>query len=232
MIRICLGRSVLLAGALLALAACSGSSPTNTPAETPTITAPTTTTPTATEAPKTAPQATETPSTSTALPPLTPIPPATETPEPAAALPTSFTQHGFSLAFERGADIQAIEGASPEAGALSFAYGQSNIVMTWLPQGNSLLALVSGTYDLIQQSQPALVFETLADGDLTVDGEPRIFLGFKAADNTGTTSGGLIGSWVCSTSSTTFTLTLTGADAALVQIRFDEIIDGFACLAS
>jgi hypothetical protein len=202
------------------------------PTETPTITAPTITTPTATVALTTALLATETPSTSTALPPATAIPPATETPEPATALPTSFTQHGFSLVFERGADIQVIEGAIPEAGALSFAYGQANIVVTWLPQGNSLLALVSDTYDLIQGSQPALVFETLADGDLTVDGESGLFLGFKATDTSGATSGGLIGSWVCSTSGTTFTLTLTGADAALVQIRFDEIVDGFACLAS
>ena len=104
--------------------------------------------------------------------------------------------------------------------------------MTWLSQGNGSLVLVSGTYDLIQQSQPALVFETLADGDLTVDGKSGIFLGFKATDASSTTSGGLIGSWVCQASGTAFSLTLTGADATLVQIRFDEILDNFSCVAS
>jgi len=42
--------------------------------------------------------------------------------------------------------------------------------MTGLPEDSSLLALISGTYDLIRRNQPDLVFETLADGDLIVDG--------------------------------------------------------------
>ena len=228
-----------MVGALLAFAACSGSSPTNVPTaapatatETPTVAAPATAVPTATVAPTTPIQATQVPAAPTPLPTSTPIPSATETPEPTATLPTSFVQFGFNLAVERGADIQVIENAQTEQGALSFAYGQANIVMTWLPEGSGLLDLISGTYDLIQQSQPNLTFEALADGALSVDGESGFFLGFKATESSGATSGGLIGSWVCSASGTTFTLTLTGADAALVQIRFDEIVDGFACLAS
>jgi hypothetical protein len=147
-------------------------------------------------------------------------------------MPTEFTEYGFSLIFERGANVQAIDEASQSQGALSFAYGQVNAIVTWLPQGNSPFTLVSGTYNLIQSSQPDLVFETLADGDLLVDGESGLYLGFKAVDASGAASGGLIGSWDCATSGTSFTLTLSGEDAALVQVRFDELLDSFACEVS
>ena len=148
------------------------------------------------------------------------------------ALPTAFTEYGFDLVVERGADIQILGAASPEQGALTFAYGEVNAIMTWLPQGSSLLALVSGTYDLIQNGQPDLTFDTLVDGELLVDGEAGVFLGFKAEDASGAASGGLIGSWDCRASGTAFTLALTGTDTALVQVRFDELLDNFACVAS
>ena len=91
------------------------------------------------------------------------------------------------------------------------------------------MALVDATYDLIQGSQPALTFETLRDGEITVNEEPGVFLGFKTDDGSGEVSGGLIGSWACQVSNTAFTLTLTGEDATLVQLRFDRLLDNFAC---
>ena len=38
-----------------------------------------------------------------------------------------------------------------------------------------------------------------------------------------------MGSWACQVSNTAFTLTLTGADATLVQLRFGRLLDNFAC---
>tara|TARA_B100001971_G_C17850985_1_gene363351 strand:- start:217 stop:504 length:288 start_codon:yes stop_codon:yes gene_type:complete len=95
-----------------------------------------------------------------------------------------------------------------------------------------VLALVDTTYDLIQSNQPDLTFETLSDGEIHADGEPGVFLGFKAVDASGNASGGLIGSWTCRVSGTSFTLTLTGTNTALVQVRFDELTDNFGCSSS
>ena len=54
-----------------------------------------------------------------------------------------------------------------------------------------------------------------------------MFLGFKTVDASSNASGGLIGSWTCQVSETS--LTLTGDDATLVQLRFDRLLDNFAC---
>ena len=56
-----------------------------------------------------------------------------------------------------------------------------------------------------------------------------MFLGFKTVDASSNASGGLIGSWTCQVSETSLTLTLTGDDATLVQLRFDRLLDNFAC---
>ena len=240
---------IIVIGALFTLAACGGgvptgtsSSPTLTATAAPAVSTPAAVVPTAAVAPTVVPQptvssapATAAPqptATTAAAPTATPVPAATPTPEPTVALPATFSEYGFQLVFKRGAAIQVLGTASPERGAITFAYGELNVVVTWLPQGSSLLALVSGIYDIIQSNQPDLAFDTLADGEVLVDGESGVFLGFKAEDTSGDASGGLIGSWDCRTSGTAFTLTLTGANSALVQVRFDELLDNFACAVS
>ena len=128
------------------------------------------------------------------------------------------------------ARIQLDGTPSEEQGIVSFAYGNVNTILTWTPQGDgNLVGLVSGTYDLLRDNQPGLTFETLKDSELTVDGEAGLFLGFKAVDGSDAASGGLIGAWSCRTSQRSFTLTLTGADAAVVQVRFDGLLDNFKC---
>ena len=157
------------------------------------------------------------------------MPEATPTP----VLPTSYEEFGFRLSLDRGADVRAAGTPTVQQGAVTFAYGAVNSVLTWTPQGDTaLLALVDGTYGFVQDAQPDLTFETLVDGDMTADGQLGVFLGFKAVDASGDASGGLIGAWTCPASETSFTLTLTGDDTALVQVRFDEVIDGFACSGS
>jgi len=143
-----------------------------------------------------------------------------------------FDDFGFFLGIERGARVRATANATAQQGALSFAYGGVNVVMTWTPQEEAgLLQLVSGTYDLLQNNQQSLTFETIIDGQITVEGEPGLFLGFKAVDASRAAGGGLIGSWTCRSSGTSFTLTLTGTDTVLVQIRFDELINNFRCFS-
>mgnify|MGYP004360758625 CR=1 FL=1 len=195
---------------------------------------------TATPEPPTLPPTTLAPTVvRTSVPPTaTPVPMSTPTPEPT---PTPVTQKvyddfGFSLRLDRGADVRPAGTPSVEQGIISFAYGDVNAILTWTPQGDgNLIAMLSGTYDLIRNNQPGLTFETLQGrdkagfGELTVDGWSGLFLGFKAVDSSGASSGGLIGTWHCKNSQTTFTLTVTGANAALLQVRFDGLIDGFKC---
>jgi hypothetical protein len=154
-------------------------------------------------------------------------------PTPTPVLMTEYSDYGFRVGLERGADVRTAGTPSEEQGVITFAYGDVNTIMTWTPQGDAgSLALVSGTYDLLTGNQPELTFERLIDGEMVAGGEPGVFLGFKAVDGSGDASGGLIGSWTCRVSDTSFTLTLTGTDTAVVQVRFDELVDNFACSSS
>ena len=122
---------------------------------------------------------------------------------------------------------------SIEQGAIGFAYGEVNTVLTWTPVGDSTpQAQADFTYDLLKRNQTDLAFNTITDGEINPSGEPGVFLGFKAVDDNDVANGGLIGAWTCSESDTAFTLTLTGSDTGVVQVRFDELIDNFGCSAS
>lgn len=193
--------------------------PTAAPAQTPATKPP----PSATALP--APQA---PMPTTKPSPQTPA--ATTDPSPTPVLQTVFDDFGFSLGVERGANVQAGATATPQQGVVTFAYGGINTIMIWTPPGEAgPVRLVAGAYSLLQRSQQTLSFETISDGRIVVVGEPGVFLGFKAVDASGFARGGLIRSWTCEASGTSFTLALTGNDAVLVQVRFDELIRNFAC---
>ncbi|MEE8177254.1 MAG: hypothetical protein V3T65_04610 [Acidobacteriota bacterium] len=116
-----------------------------------------------------------------------------------------------------------------EQGIVSYGFEGVASILTWLPQGDSLVTLVNGTYNLVQGSQQNRTFTTLSDGDITVNGQPGVYLGFKVEDAEGVASGGVIGSWACPDSDTSFTLTATSDDSVVVQVRFDRLLDNFAC---
>ena len=194
------------------------------------VPAATTVAPTQAPVPTSVPAATVAPTTAPATAPT-----ATTAPEPTPtpSLPTSFEEFGFKLTLDRGADVRTAGSPTVQQGAVTFAYGAVNSVLTWTPQGDTaLFALIDGTYGFVQDAQQGLTFETLIDGELSADSQLGVFLGFKAVDASGNASGGLIGAWTCPASETSFTLTLTGDNTALVQVRFDEVIDGFGCSAS
>ena len=156
----------------------------------------------------------------------TPVP----QPTPIPGFQSVYDEFGFILEFERGAEVRPAGTPGVEQGIVSLAYGDVNTIFSWTPQGDgNLFALVSGTYDLVRDNQPGLTFETLKDGEFKVDGESGLFLGFKAVEDSGAAKGGLIGAWICTTSQTSFVMTLTGADAAVVQVRFDGLRDDFKC---
>ena len=119
---------------------------------------------------------------------------------------------------------------NPIQGLISLGLGDVNALLSWVARDdNDVLALVNTTYDLLGQGQPDATFERLQDGEINTSGEPGVFLGYRAVESSGAVKGGLIGSWICRDTDTAFTLTMRGTDATLVQIRFDRLLDTFAC---
>lgn len=232
----------------IVLAACGGGSAAATPvplapaataAPTPAVAAGA---PVATASPTAVPRATPASTvTPTAGPTATPTPAPTATPittpepSPTPELLKTFNQFGFTLNLDRGADVKTagFPSGEPNAqqGVLSFATGGVIVVLIWLPPaGNPPLTLLRDTYDLLQRQQPDLSFETIRDGDITVSQQQGVFGGFRTSNSTGATvGGGIIGAWICSGPGTGYTLTVAGADATIVQIRFDRLIDNFTC---
>jgi hypothetical protein len=147
----------------------------------------------------------------------------------------TFNQFGFTLNLDRGADVKTGGYLQPEPnaqqGVLSFGTGGVNVILTWLPPaGNPPLTLLRDTYELLQRQQPSLSFATIRDGEITVSGQKGVFGGFRTSNTAGATvGGGIIGAWTCPAPGTGYTLTVTGADATIVQIRFDRLIDNFTC---
>ena len=220
---------VVLAGALgaLALAACGSDSAdpaTAVPA------AATTVPPAATAVPTTAP--TET----VALPTTMPVPPtvaATNAPDPTSvptvaptatsALDTVYSEYGFTLNLDLGADVQSTgysESAPSETqGLASFVYSGVTVGLVWSPSNSKApLEFVAALYYDIQAAQPGINFESISGGDITVSGQTGEFGGFKAVDGGGTAiGGGLISAWNCS-NDIAYRMTLTGADATAVAV--------------
>ena len=159
--------------------------------------------------------------------PPTAIP--TATPEPSAA----FDEFGFSLVLDRGAYLTSLPGNTATQGMVQLEYSGVNVILSWVPiNGVTNQALVSGTFAMLQDSQPGLTLETVSEADISVGLEAALVLGFKSigAGNT-IVGGGLIGAWNCLDEKISFTMTVTGEDAAVVQLRFTRLADNFSCAA-
>ncbi len=155
-----------------------------------------------------------------------------------SALQTSYTDYGFSLKLDLGAEVQAAGWTEPEPsltqGIIAFTYGGVNTNLVWgPPEDRTALTFLADTYNVLRASQPAVTFETISDGDLLISEQEGVYGGFKAIDNGGASlGGGLIGAWICGDSETAFRMTLTGEDATVVQLRFDRLLENFACSSS
>jgi hypothetical protein len=153
-------------------------------------------------------------------------------------LDTVYSDYGFTLNLDLGADVQATGWTESEAsvmqGIISFVYGGVNTNIVWgPPEDRTALTFLADTYNLLRASQPSVTFESISDGDISISEQEGVYGGFKAADNSGgSLGGGLIGAWVCGDSETAFRMTLTGDDATVVQLRFDRLLENFACSTS
>ena len=170
-----------------------------------------------------------------------PVPTSEATPAPtleptlAPALLDTVDKFGFVLKLDRAADVRTTGWTASEPdvdqGILSFTADGVNTVLIWGPQQQRTpLTFLADTYNILRKSQPEQTFDPISDGELAVSGEPGAYGGFKTGDLSGTTvGGGLIGTWVCPEPEIAYRLTLTGAEAMVVQLRFDRLVDQFAC---
>lgn len=155
-----------------------------------------------------------------------------------SALLTLYADYGFSLKLDLGAEIQASgwtePGPSVTQGIIAFTYGGVNANLVWgPPEDRTALTFLADTYNILRASQPTVTFESISDGDLLISDQEGVYGGFKAADDSGASiGGGLIGAWICGDSETAFRMTLTGEDATVVQLRFERLLENFACSSS
>jgi hypothetical protein len=246
----------VLAGAVVLLAlwvACSPAepSPTSVPASTPIpspaatqvpstatpITIPTQIPPTATPMPAPTamptlvPTATPTPA-PTATP--TPAPTATPTPTP-AVLYTEVNSYGFRLIVDGTVSVESLgllqDEAREEDGIVLFEYEGANSTLLWLGDTDQD-ELLFDTYNQIveaQEAQSDIAFSLISQGTIEVDSSEGKFLTFVSNDVSGdVVGGGLTGVWKCTTGRV-YSLTVTGSDPVVLQIRFKRLLDGFSC---
>ena len=153
-------------------------------------------------------------------------------------MPTSYSGYGFALKLDLGGDVQTAGWTEPEPsltqGIIAFDYCGANANLVWGPtEDRTTLTFLADTYNFLRASQPSVTFESISEGDVTINDPPGIYGGFKAVDASGAAiGGGLIGAWICGDNETAFRMTLTGADATVVQLRFDRLLENFACSSS
>ena len=242
---------------LALLAACSQTepSPTSVPTSTPipslaAAQVPSTPTPTAvptqippTAAPTPAPTATPTPASAAMPTPVptatpTPVPTATPTPVPTATptpavLYTEVDSYGFKLIIDGIVSVESLgllqDEAREEDGIVLFEYEGANSTLLWLGD-TDLDELLFDTYNQIVEAQSDLAFSLISsEGIIAVDSSEGKVLTFVSNTASGDVAGGgLTGVWKCTTGRV-FSLTVTGSDPVVLQIRFKRLLDGFSC---
>ena len=163
----------------------------------------------------------------TMAPTVAPTVAPTATPETS----TVFDEFGFSLALDRGAYLTSLPGNTATQGMTQLGYSGANAILSWVPiNGVTTEALVSGMFGMLQDNQPDLTLDTVSESLFNVGLESGLVVGFKSVDGAGkVVGGGLIGAWNCLDTEVSFTLAVTGDDANIVQLRFNRLINNFAC---
>ena len=167
----------------------------------------------------------------TVAPTVPPTVPPTVVPTATPELSAVFDEFGFSLGLDRGADITNLPGNTATQGMTQLGYSGVNAILSWVPvNGVTTEALVSGMFGMLQDNQPDLILDTVSESPFNVGLESGLVVGFRSVDGAGkVVGGGLIGAWNCLDTEVSFTLAVTGDDANIVQLRFNRLINNFAC---
>lgn len=176
--------------------------------------------------------------TATNTPVPTPTPKPTPTATPTVSIPTQTTvydQFGFTLTVDDNVNITSAGWTetepSKDQGILSFGYKGVTVLVIWIPSGGTTpAAFLADNFALLQTTQSDVTFIAISEGDVVVSEVDGKYAGFGATDAGGdSVNGGLIGAWICSDTDTAFGLTTTGADATILQIRFQRLLNSFGC---
>ena len=182
----------------------------------------------------------------TATPTLTPtatptlVPTATPTLTPTPTPPVSYTEvnsYGFELIVDGTVSVESLgllqDEAREEDGIVLFEYEGAKSTLLWLGD-TDLDELLFDTYNQIVEAQSdlafALISERIIEEDaLPVDSSEGKTLTFVSTAASGDVAGGgITGVWKCTTGRV-FSLTVTGSDPVVLQIRFKRLLDGFSC---
>ncbi|MCH2507898.1 MAG: hypothetical protein MK035_05445 [Dehalococcoidia bacterium] len=156
-------------------------------------------------------------------------------PTPTVVVPTTNVGDlGFQLSLDGEVVVEQSglikDQADTKEGIMFFEYGGVSAILLWLEGSESEVdAVLSDSYVALETAQPDLGFSLMNEGDLSVDSVTGKYIAFVTDSGvTESEAGGIVGSWSCG-SGVVFSLTVTGSDAAVVQIRFRRIADGFTC---
>jgi hypothetical protein len=224
---------LILLNSFLLIACGQGTTPTETPLAQISPTPIQTEIPAATSTPEavattTQPLAEPTPAASTASVP-TPEPTATPTPSPST---TTVDSYGFTLRIDGSIKVEnsglLAENPQKDDGIIFFEYEGANSTLLWLNESKPD-ELLSDIYTQLVDAQPELIFSLINQGSVTVDSREASFLSFVSNTSTGhIEGGGLTAAWECP-NQTVYSLTVTGSDPVVLQIRFKRLLDGFTC---
>ena len=171
----------------------------------------------------------------TIVPTVTPTPPPTVVPTPISDV---FEIHGFTLALDpnstfpaSGLDVSGLTEteADESQGILRLNYNGADVIFYWQQNESSSgsEAQVEAALALLSASKPTRTFTVISQGEISPDGQAGIYSGFLSTATGKNAGGGLIGAWQCG--DTAFTMTVSGPDATVIQIRFDRLVENFKC---
>ena len=194
--------------------------------------------PTPTPAPKAEPTPAPTPAPTpkpTPAPTPKPTPAPTPKPTPAPAIPTTtLDSYGFNLTLDGTIEIEEAglteQNAAINEGIIFFEYDGANSILLWLKDSETdIKDFLSDSYSSLSNSQSGMTFSPINEGESEFGTVKYNYIAFVAkSESDDTQAGGIIGAWRCGTDKV-FSLTATGEDGAVVQIRFKRILDGLSC---
>ncbi len=194
--------------------------------------------PTPTPAPKAEPTPKPTPAPTpkpTPAPTPKPTPAPTPKPTPAPAIPTTtLDSYGFNLTLDGKIEIEEAglteQNAAINEGIIFFEYDGANSILLWLKDSETdIKDFLSDSYSSLSNSQSGMTFSPINEGESEFGTVKYNYIAFVAkSESDDTQAGGIIGAWRCGTDKV-FSLTATGEDGAVVQIRFKRILDGLSC---
>ena len=161
--------------------------------------------------------------------------PTTPAPVPTSAIPvTTLDSYGFKLILDGTIEIEEAglteQNASINEGIIFFEYDGANSILLWLKDSETdIKDFLSDTYSSLSDSQTGITFSPINEGESKFGTVKYKYIAFVTkSESDETQAGGIIGAWRCGTDKV-FSLTATGEDGAVVQIRFKRILDGLSC---